>query len=756
MSMEKINKILGKSFFKKRLYDWIFLAFTLLSIIYISFCGNKELQFALIVLNSLIAIGYYSYALRLFFFNRVSFDWHLVNGQFLRKVILLVIVTPFLLSFIFLLFEKVSGTNGDLYLLTNNEIAQEETAPKTMLLKVYYHFVEQGNQHYATGETQRWAFVTVLLGIFLFNGVLIASLIVWLGNIKEKYRNGLEGYESFLKRKDHYVIIGGNDMVIGIIKEIFKKQKKGNKAPYILIQTSSDVEEFRRQLFSNLKSDEQKHIIIQYGNRNSERDIKALCLNKAEEVFILGEESRIDDMESYHDTMNMKCLTLIYENIKNIEYFKKREEDKRLTIRFMFEYQAIFNVFKYSEIGEINERINFKPFYYYDMWAQKVLVCEELNKKGNYKYLPLEGINGIKKDDDNYVHLVVVGMTRIGTALATQAALIAHYPNYVTKKIRTKITLIDENADKEKDFYIDIYDKLFALSNWQYKEMVRGNDGEDKLETIYTHTPINYEHLGGDFLDIEWEFIKGNVAQLKLQKYIEECASNPAKMTIAICEDEPSKCLATALNLDWKIYEKVQQVLVYNRYDDALINKITHKMYGENFKAFGKATECYSINMFEHAEFIAKELDRLYRQTQKRVKELQSKEKEQQPRGKTETAEYWSNIYSANTLWTKLRCVDRKNGEINADDIEIIAKVEHNRWNIEQLIMSYRHLEEHEQEDVISNSKQENKYKINMAHFKICSNERLKVIADSSMEYDRKFVLNYQRIEKEISKNNIL
>lgn len=409
----------------------------------------------------------------------------------------------------------------------------------------------------------------------------------------------------------------------------------------------------------------------------------------------------------------------------------------------MFEYQTTFNVFQYSEISQdIKERINFKPFYYYEMWAQRVLVCKELENEANCEYLPLERIEGIKKDDKDYVHLVIVGMTRMGTALATQAALMAHYPNFVTKGIRTKITLIDENADKEKNFYIDRYDRLFALSNWSYKEMVRSESGKDELKTVFNHTPVEFEHLGGDFLDVEWEFIQGSVAQLELQKYIEDCASKTLKMTIAICKDEPSRCLAAALNLEWRIYEKAMQVLVYNRYDDALIEQLKNEgKYGisspfkNKLKAFGMASKCFRKDILEDSDNLAKEFHKVYNKGQDvEIEKL---------------TDYWSNVYVSNSLWTKLRCVEIEKEEIKAEDKEILAEVENNRWNVEKLIMSYRHLEKEEQDKARKDSEKKQRYKREMAHLDICSNKRLIEIDEGAISSDEKIVKNLIRIKKD-------
>jgi hypothetical protein len=409
----------------------------------------------------------------------------------------------------------------------------------------------------------------------------------------------------------------------------------------------------------------------------------------------------------------------------------------------MFEHQTISKVIQYSNIIEgIKHHINFKPFYYYEILAQRVLVCKELDPEAEYEYLPLEGINGIKKSEDDYVHLVIVGMTRMGTALATQAALMAHYPNFVEKGIRTKITLIDENADKEKNFFMGKYDRLFALSNWSYKEMVRSESGKGELKTVFTHTPMELEHLGGDFLDVEWEFIQGTVAQLDLQKYIEDCASKTRKMTIAICKDEPSRCLAAALNLEWRIYDKAMQVLVYNRYDDALIEKL--KTYGEysislpfgnKLKAFGMTSKCFYDSILKDSEFFVGEFENVY-----------TNGKSREPQNITN---YWSDVYSSNTMWTKLRCVEIENEEIKAEDKKILAKVEHNRWNIERLLMSFRPLSKEEQDRASKDPQVKKLLKGEMAHLDICSNDRLEVVDKNAIKYDEAFAEELIRIKKD-------
>lgn len=716
-----------RKFFLSGRFDYCAVGFGILSIILLLAFDCCWLNWVLIGLNALMGIGYYFYALRLWLCNKPKFDWHLINGVFMRKVLVLVLLTPFIFALTTLIFTSIKGNGFHLVDIGSHQPPENPYSP---FMEVLYHFIDPGNLHTAGEGTSYLVFIIAICGVFLLNGVLISSIVGWIDKRKERYLQGLEPYQRFLKRKEHYVIIGGSDIVSGIVEQIFEPSQENGEMPYILIQTSNNVEDLRHKLFSGLDIEQQKHIIIRYGNRNVEEDIEKLYLNNALEVYVIGEETRTDDMESYHDTMNMKCLDLIYKNVKDNTSFVKNDKDNRLVCHFMFEYQTTFNVFQYSEISQdIKECINFKPFYYYEMWAQRVLVCKELENESNCEYLPLEGIEGIKKDDDDYVHLVVVGMTRMGTALATQVALMAHYPNFVEKNIRTKITLIDENADKEKNFYIDRYDRLFALSNWSYKEMVRSESGKDELKTVYTYKPTDCEHLGGDFLDVEWEFIQGSVAQLELQKYIEDCASKTHKMTIAICKDEPSRCLAAALNLEWRIYEKAKQVLVYNRYDDALIKQLKNQgkydiysPFKNKIKAFGMASKCFSKERLEETESLALKFHREYKKDENaEIDKL---------------TDYWSNVYVSNTMWTKLRCVERKNETIDEKDIDILAEVEHNRWNIEKLIMSFRPLTKEEQVQARQSKKDKDSYKDKMAHLNICSNDRLEEIDKGAKKYD--------------------
>lgn len=751
-------------------------------------CNHLSAEIQKVVIFAMGAFGLFmvAKALLLFLFGRPKFDWHMIYGNFLLNVITIVMLVPFIIS-----------AAAQMCNIENIKEGSAES-PASLVWSVFSHFVDPGNIGNAAADHIGWATLIALLGVFLMNGLLIATLTGWIDSHKEKW---LKGEVTYIRpsMQRYYIIIGGNDMVAGIVEQIFRANKSTwwrrmlslLFKPTILIQTSRDVDKFRMELFSNLTEREQRHVIIYYGNRTSDRDIENLKVRSAKEVYIIGEDVRSDDTESYHDTMNMECLELIRKHLGKVH--------KKLTCHVMFEYQTTFSVFQYSEISNnIKDFIDFKPFNYYDSWAQQVLIGR------TEEYLPLEGAEGIRVDSPKQVHLIIVGMSRMGISMAINAAHVAHYPNFDSKGIRTKITFIDKAANEEKDFFMGRFKDLFALSHWRYGNV----EGEDINWDDENIPSSEYEHLGGDFLDIEWEFINGSVAMKAIQDYFSNATKDENRIvTIAICLPEPNRCLASALYLNKDVYDRVNQILVYNRYGDSLVTQMVHgdnksdkeimelikaakapepkegkkdkeekkdegtkkdvkqfNPYHNKLRAFGMAYSFYDLELMEDIAYIANMNGRTYDQIKKASGEVVEGE---ELYGKSKAAKAWSNFYSASTAWCKLRCIGWDGvRELADNEVEILAKVEHARWNMEQLLMGYRPLTDKEQYEVVNYDKSANKkqsekktkegqtekkkkitylslknpYKSIMAHLDLCSFKRLLEIDENTTKIDKGFV----------------
>lgn len=64
----------------------------------------------------------------------------------------------------------------------------------------------------------------------------------------------------------------------------------------------------RRRLTAGLSPEESRRIFVCYGSRDSRKELESIHVADAEEVYILGESGEIDDIEYFHDSLNVDCL----------------------------------------------------------------------------------------------------------------------------------------------------------------------------------------------------------------------------------------------------------------------------------------------------------------------------------------------------------------------------------------------------------------------------------------------------------------
>ena len=712
---------------------------------------------------------YFASSVYIFFFNRPKFDWHLINGHFLKKVVAFVLLVPSFITSGFLIYNSVfrgeiaySPKNlvydENLYTIDTIRLTKDRLKDTTYLIKcnltklndstavqkckipdpgisvqtspsifwtVYYHFIDPGNQHMTTSQSGRgWSALIAILGVFLLNGLLVSSIIGWIDSRKEKWLKGEIKYRGFLHKYKHYVIIGGNDMTFGIVRQIMpNNDMPNNDMPYILIQTTRDVEEFRRELFSMLTEQQQQHIIIYYGSRTSETELMELCLQQAIEVYILGEQTRTDDLEPYHDTVNMQCFDLINQLLQGGNSFKEP-----IRCYVMFEYQTSFAAFQSSSQSRIiktpdgKDLLSFIPFSPYENWAQTVLVNGNITipDKTNIPitYNNIDG-DGISYDSDKTAHIIIVGMSKMGTAMAIETAHLAHFPNFVRDNSkRTKITFIDKNAREESDFFMGRFPDLFKLCKW--------TDVDGKVHNWYAPTCNEYQYFEKNFLDIEWEFRSGGVESKENREYIESCFNekNTEIVTIAVCLPQPHQSLAAALYLPKVAIHKANDIWVYQPQSGELlidINKgakdakhIWEKTTYRKLKPFGMLSLGFDAKLLENDAI--KYCSNFYKAKDALVNKFRQKSDNENTcywnhwdRKNVEEAvlseidlslgklwAIWSNIYQVNTIEFKMRSLGLDFSKLDDTNIkELFAKVEHNRWNVEKLLMGYRPLEDH-------------------------------------------------------------
>lgn len=645
---------------------------------------------------------------------------------------------------------------------------------------------------------------TVMLAIkvFIVNGISIATIVSLFNRRITHYREGQIRYSRliyWLLQNKYAVVIGANEVAASVIKNLLKQcehkadYKSFNcycdrKLKYILLQTNRKAEEVRKMLASHLTDHELDRVIIYTANRDSKKELQKLYVEYAHEIHILGEQTVVGGAEAFHDTINMKCLNLVAQILRNYKNAHPSQYQKK-HCRVMFEYQTTHSVFQFSDVSDdVRETLDFEPFNRYESWARKVLVG---NAVDTIKYVPLESYKGITYDSNKHVHLIVVGMSNMGTALGVQALFQAHYPNYVRdSQLKTRVTFIDTKADKEMAFFKGRYATLFELARHRYIDANACKEEDLNSDCGWVdpmqQSNCQWKHLsnkGQNFLDVEIEFVKGELESDGVRKYLTQVSKiQTSKLTIAICLTNASQAIAASLYMPMEVYEnqQLQQILVYQREASTIIENISketkkNSIRYEKLRPFGMIYSNYMDDrtrywkgVLTHAVYDATKDNKplpldLKNTDDKEVKALVDKW------DKLKECKKISNKLFVDSIYQKLRCImDLSENETLGEygnpifdnrsfvqDVKsvlqshasTVAKCEHNRWNVEQLLMGFtpmkstddeqfRKLVAENNEEKINKKKSELKESSAKVHPNICDFEHLNMVDPDAKKYD--------------------
>ena len=577
-----------------------------------------------------------------------------------------------------------------------------------------------------------FGYLVIVVGSIIINGLLIS----FFANIMQGRVNDFKkGYVKYSFDK-HVVILGYNEMVPDLCKRLCAMYPKTD----IVIQTTLDIENVRRELLSMLDDKEEKNLVLINNQRDSKEALENVVVDKALKVYIIGDDTDVD-----HDAVSINSLKKIS------DICCERERPNKLECVTYLQNQSSFVLFQTADItDDIKERVEFVPFNFDEIWSRKVLVTGR-SEMNDVTYSPLDR-GGIDADSEKFVHLVIIGMTPMGAMLAIEAAHIAHYPNFITKGKKTRITLIDVEARREMDYMTSCFNHFFDQCDYTYTEIENA-----KVKHEETFKSINKD---GSFIDVEFEFIRSNVADDLMRMKLSEWAVDKNQiLTIAVCFLQSSQNIATALYMPDSIYENEIMLLVQQNTSGELLNLVridpsaADQRAGEfvkyrNIRPFGMHNDGYEVE--ETMEKWAKKLNYLYTYyydndkiptsyPQNEVDELWNK---------LSVSDKWSNMYNVLTIPSKLRSVGIDYRDKNprrtftSQELDILSKVEHNRWNVERLLSGYRPTNEEETEAVLDDienkkgKKLKKYYKNRWIHYDIRPFDDLR-IDDSGLDVRR-------------------
>ena len=416
------------------------------------------------------------------------------------------------------------------------------------------------------------------------------------------------------------------------------------------------------------------------------------------------------------DTAALAVLDLISKNLTETE---KREIVVHLLLQSSTTFRTLYTLDLKKDLKQTFEVC---PFTFEDAWSEKVLV--QMPDTKSPEYPPLDRVP-ITKESKKHVHLVISGFDAQGQSLAIHTALTAHFPNYNPQDktpLRTRITVVDKDFAAARDKFIADYQHLFDNSFYRLID----TDTKD----VKFHYP-RYFGERSDFVDVEWEFVNGDICSAELAAKIGKWAEDENKLlTIAICNGNDEVNLSKCLSLAEPVFKNSIPVFLQQQY----ATKSTFAFEGlfGNVYPFGKRSEGY--NTEQPLRKMAKLLNYFYNYSYSEGKIPTSISGEEAEKLWTEQKSLklrLSSIYNVMTMACKMRCLNHTPDDANVfyalsqREVEYLAETEHNRWCVERLILGMRPCTNEEKDAIRKDKKLKKAYKKNNIHFDLCAYHEL-------------------------------
>lgn len=400
------------------------------------------------------------------------------------------------------------------------------------------------------------------------------------------------------------------------------------------------------------------------------------------------------DINAFHDIYllsetneGQKSITQLNNLVAG--YDIEKHGGRRLVGHLLLQDRDILRMLQTCDFCQIiKQKIDVYPIMMEDIWSRSIVL--------DYEPITIHS--------DKHVHLVIIGMGEVAETVAIHAAHVAHYPNYVrSHSLRTRITMISKNAEAQSEEFIKRYRHLFDNS---YYRVVKPSD--EQAVRVF-HKPM-YEGRREDFVDVEWEFVDAESWNPDVREKLKLWAQDEKQLlTVVMADRDENKNVALSLFLPDELYQRSIPIHKYSpnavEYDVTMplvqmaknVNYIYDRCYHDNFKN-------WQGQVLSSVEIDIEERDKLW--------------------ADLSNVKRWSSIYNAMTIPSKMRSIGLSEDDwdkfydISQQDIEILAKVEHNRWNVEELILGYRPCTDEEQDKIAADVEtQKDAFKARKIHY---------------------------------------
>lgn len=385
---------------------------------------------------------------------------------------------------------------------------------------------------------------------------------------------GRDGFTRY-SFKQHILILGGSRELLPLLRAIAAHDAL--KMLPVVVLADSDCPSLLQLLRTRLQSlGVQSPVTLYRGSRTCADTLRTCQVDSASHIFILGE-----DDEPAHDSLNVSC----WQQVRQL-----RAQCNQLAQCYLMLRSSTSTFLFHSLQQEAHNSLETTIINSYESLAQQLLVGDIYHNDT----LTLDrGL--VTAGSDRFVHLVVVGMTPMGYAFAATAAQLCHFPNFdesAPRPIRTRITFVDPRANELMDCFKASYPGIFDLSHVRYIEQPGA-----WLQGVPQRSL-------GDFVDVEWQFVKGNISSEWIRDMLSDCAADSRQvLSVALCGGDSARNLAEAYRLPRQLYPLPDSnnsspltpvVYVYQPDDSSLVQTVQNEVlrfhnvvpFGFNAKGF--------------------------------------------------------------------------------------------------------------------------------------------------------------------------
>ena len=418
----------------------------------------------------------------------------------------------------------------------------------------------------------------------------------------------------------------------------------------------------------------------------------------------------------------------ISEDMRNTAYIAALLKDniieKQVRVHMLTHTPDIMSMMQTWDLEKsIQDKVEIYPFSFESLWAGKI-TCPSLTKDSDMPPLDREPIG---KDSDKCVHLVIFGMNAMAQEIAKHAALVCHFPNYTRDhSLRTRITIVDSHIDDAMGDFVGRHEHLFANSFHRFIDLA--NTESNVVKSI--HKP-QFHGTREDFIDVEWEFVKGGInSEILRQKLGYWAASDRQQLTVVLCSDDEGENMRTAMKMPSGIGDN--RIPVFFRTADAAMLQMLTSTKMPDIIPFGMNGHTLDVTMplIRMAKVVNHVYDCYYNDNYTPV-EIDWKKADESWK-KLSNAKKWSNIYNAMAVATKMRSLGYTVHDwdtlycLSAQEVDYLAEVEHNRWCIEELLLGYRPANDLEQKAIEENITLKKTYRDRFIHYDLRSYKDLR------------------------------